>query len=78
MIDKVVPDLNRMFGNRDWTWVQDGARPHTSKVALNHLAEVFPHVIPKEDWPPNSPDLSPTEYANGYVHSEVQAKNLPP
>ena len=74
MIDKVIPDINKMLGKKDWTWVQDGAKPHIAKVTLAHLRDNVPKFIPKEDWPANSPDISPIEYANGYVDSEVQAK----
>ena len=74
MVDKVVPDLNKIFGKIKWTWLQDGARPHIAKATLAHLKEVIPKVIPKEDWPANSPDINPIEYAYGYVDSEVQAK----
>jgi len=74
MVDEVIPDLNKMFGKKKWTWVHDGAKPHIAKISQAHLKEVVPNLIPKEDWPANSPDLSPIEYANGYVDSEVQTK----
>ena len=74
MIDKVIPDINKMLGKKNWTWVQDGAKPHIAKVTLAHLRDNVPKFIPKEDWPANSPDINPIEYANGYVDSEVQAK----
>jgi transposase len=74
MIAQVIPDLNKMFGKTKWTWVQDGARPHIAKTTLDFLSKKVPSVLPKKDWPANSPDLSPIEYANGYVDSNVQAK----
>jgi transposase len=75
MIAQVIPDLKKMFGKKKWTWVQDGARPHIAKSTQEFLAKKVPAVLPKKDWPANSPDLSPIEYANGYVDSNVQAKN---
>src|SRR5688572_20858153 len=38
---------------------QDGARAHTSAVSRAWLNENIPNYI--ENWPPNSPDLSPIE-----------------
>ncbi len=74
MVDEVIPDLDHKLGNGKWIWVQDGARPHTSKLSMAHLRDVVPDLIPKEDWPPNSPDDNPAENVFGYVESEVQAK----
>lgn len=74
MIAQVIPDLKKMFGNSQWTWVQDGARPHIAKTTLKFLSEKVPSVLPKNDWPANSPDLNPIEHANGYVDSNVQAR----
>lgn len=74
MVDKVTSDLDKLFGHHNWTWVQDGARPHTSKATLEHLSRVMPHVLPKTDWPPNSPDDNPIENVFGYLDDKVQAK----
>ena len=38
---------------------QDGARAHISAVSRAWLNENIPNYI--ENWPPNSPDLSPIE-----------------
>jgi len=40
--------------NHEGMFQQDGARAHTSKATI-----AIKHYIPPEDWPPNSPDLSP-------------------
>jgi inhibitor of nuclear factor kappa-B kinase subunit alpha len=52
---------NDMFGN-DWTFQQDGARPHTHKKSQEWCAKHFPSFIGEKDWPPNSPDLNPLDY----------------
>jgi len=44
--------------NREGMLQQDGARAHTAKAWLDANIK---HYIPPEDWPPNSPDLSPIE-----------------
>lgn len=74
MVDKVVGDVDRLFGHHEWTWVQDGARPHTSKMTLAHLAQVVPDVLPRKDYPPNSPDENPAENAFGFLQANIQEK----
>lgn len=75
MVDKVIPDLNRLFKKGEWTWVQDGASPHTSKMTLSHLKSVVPDLFPTDDWPANSPDDNPAENVFGFTESEVNAKS---
>ena len=47
---------NKMLGN-NWTYQQDGARPHIHSLSRRWCADHFPTFIPKNRWPPNSPDL---------------------
>ena len=47
--------------NREGMFQQHGARAHTSKATIARLDANTKHYIPPEDWPPNSPDLSPIE-----------------
>jgi len=47
--------------NREGMFQQDGARAHTSKATITWPDANIKHYIPPEDWPPNSPDLSPIE-----------------
>jgi hypothetical protein len=51
-----------MLGN-NWTYQQDGARPHIYRLSQKWCADHFPAFISKERWPPNSPDLSPLDYS---------------
>lgn len=48
---------------------QDGARAHTSAVSRAWLNENIPNYI--ENWPPNSPDLSPIENLWSILSSSV-------
>jgi transposase len=52
---------NKVFGN-DWTFQQDGAKPHTHENSQSWCEEHFPSFISKDRWPPNSPDLNPLDY----------------
>lgn len=74
MIDQVIPDINKMFHGRRWTWVHDGAKPHTARKTMEHLKEVVPDIFPKKDWAPNSPDENPAENGFGFMDSLVQEK----
>ena len=52
---------NDMFGN-DWTFQQDGAKPHTHAKSQEWCTKNFPSFIDKNHWPSNSPDLNPLDY----------------
>lgn len=51
----------KMLGD-SWTYQQDGAKPHTHRLSQKWCADHFPSFIPKDRWPPNSPDLCPLDY----------------
>jgi hypothetical protein len=65
-INEVLPTAlksgNKMLGN-SWTYQQDGARPHTHHLSEKWCVDHFPTFIPKNHWPPNSPDLCPLDYS---------------
>jgi transposase len=64
-INEVLP-IALKFGNKmlgsNWTYQQDGARPHTHHLTQKWCADHFPEFISKTRWPPNSPDLCPLDY----------------
>ena len=49
----LLPDCRRLYPNGDWVFQQDGAPAHTSKITF----------IRKDEWPPQSPDCNPMDYA---------------
>ncbi|CAF4693314.1 unnamed protein product, partial [Rotaria socialis] len=53
---------NRMLGD-DWTYQQEGAKPHIHKMVQKWCADHFPSFISKDRWPPNSLDLCPLDYS---------------
>ena len=42
---------------------QDGALAHRSRHTVAYLRSNVPEFIEPENWPPNSPDLDPVDYA---------------
>jgi len=67
-IEKVFPIVNR-DGNRligpNFTFQQDGAKPHTSKATIEAIKSMGFSLIGPDNWPPNSPDLNPLYYFFG-------------
>ena len=52
---------NDMFGD-DWTFQQDGAKPHIHEKSQEWCAKNCPSFIDWDHWPPNSSDLNPLDY----------------
>lgn len=71
---------NKLLGN-DWTFQQDGARPHIHHLTQKWCRDHFPSFINKDRWPPNSPDLNPLDYciwdelANGMNWDQISTKS---
>lgn len=43
---------NQLFAdNNHWTYVNDGASPHTSNLAQNYMYQHFPNFLDKYEWP---------------------------
>jgi len=42
---------------------KDGAPAHRSRHTVAYLRSNVPEFIEQENWPPNSPDLNPVDYA---------------
>ena len=63
LMKKIIPQMDRRTGGKEYLFMQDGARAHTAKLTLEklgkqkHLKLLQPH-----EWPPNSPDLNPVDF----------------
>jgi len=85
--EEVFPDIQGRIGDAAWnmaTWMQDGARLHTSHDAMAFLDAYFgPRILSDkairgQPWAPNSPDLSPCDF---FLHGHMKAniyRGIPP
>lgn len=66
--------------NSEGSFQQDGARAHTSRASDEWLNTNINGYISPEDWPPNSPDLSPIENVwsimSATVYADPEPQNL--
>jgi hypothetical protein len=65
--DQLLPFYQKegyeLFGHKDWGLQQDGASSHTDAKVQQWCRNHFKFFIPKERWPPNSPELNPLDYS---------------
>jgi hypothetical protein len=54
---------DRLFGHTKWGFQQDGASAHTSNKSQLWCENHFEWYVPKNRWPPNSPELNPVDYS---------------
>ena len=67
----LIPWAHTIFGDDEWTFQQDGAPAHKARETQDFLRDNCPDVITVDthwrtangEWPPNSPDLNPMDYA---------------
>ena len=61
--DSLLPDFRRLYPENDFVFQQDSAPSHASRVTQQHLQDVTPSFITKDEWPPQSPDCNPLDYS---------------
>ena len=60
---KLLPDCSKLYCNNIFIFQQDGAPSHTSHATQSFLTNNVPNFIAKNEWPPQSPDCNPMDYA---------------
>ena len=70
----VKPWLNQAYPDGNYIWQQDSAPGHMAALTQNWCKNHLPDFIPKDLWPPSSPDLNPLDYAVwGYIEPNIDS-----
>ena len=70
--DNLIPAVEAMYPNKDFTFVQDSAPSHRANQVQNFLKQKLKsRFVKNTDWPPKSPDCNPLDY---YFWDRVQEK----
>jgi hypothetical protein len=77
VVDSDLTATKLFHKNSEGLFQQDGARAHTSRASIEWLNTNINGYISPEDWPPNSPDLSPIENVWSIMATTVYADPEP-
>ena len=70
--DDLIPAVEAMYPNKDFTFVQDSAPSHRANQVQNFLKQKLKsRFVKNTDWPPKLPDCNPLDY---YFWDRVQEK----
>ena len=61
LLPRLIEDCKSVLPS-GFIFQQDGAPAHTARLAQGFIATNCSEFIGKDEWPPNSPDLSPLDY----------------
>lgn len=67
----LIPYGNVFYGGKNWTLLQDNARPHIGKEIVNWMTKKIPKIV---NMPPYSPELNPIEHIWALMKKEVEKK----
>ena len=59
----LLSDIRAICRHYRWTLQQDGAPVHTARTTMDYLKKEHINFIEPHMWPPNSPDITPLDYA---------------
>ena len=60
---ELFQEINRLVGNKNWTFIQDSAPSHRSNLVQEFLKDQLKsRFVKSSEWPPASPDCSPLDY----------------
>ena len=63
LLASTIPEMDRLTGYQPYVFMQDGAQSHTANETVRFLDQQrYLTLLQPNMWPPNSPDLNPTDY----------------
>lgn len=83
--DVLIPWMEQHYSLDQVVLVQDSAPAHTAQAVQDLLKRKIPKFVPKEKWPPHSPDLNPCDFwlwgvveekANDHHHDSVASLKM--
>ena len=75
ILDKEISGAGQnLLGTRSWTFQQDSAPAHASKISQSWFLTRNIDFISKNELPPSSPDLNPMDYSVWY---NLEARDVP-
>ncbi len=63
LVDQVMPWIKAEYGDTHFTFQQDGAPAHGSRLVQEWCKTNFPDFWDKWMWPPSSPDLNVMDFS---------------
>jgi hypothetical protein len=60
----LLPEPQKLYGDEYYCFQQDGAPSHTANIVQRWCEDNLTDFIPKDEWPPSSPDLNPLDFSN--------------
>lgn len=68
-----LPAIKNLYGEEYYCFQQDGAPSHSAKIVQDWCNENLTDFIPKDEWPPSSPDLNPLDFCIwGYMLQQLK------
>jgi hypothetical protein len=68
----LLPEAQTLNGDEYYCFQQDGAPSHTANIIQRWCEENLTDIIPKDEWPPSSPDLNSLNFSIwGYIPGQL-------
>ena len=61
LLSNLIKDCRHLLSD-NFIFQQDDTPAHTAALAQDRIKKKCPSFVGKNEWPPNSPDLSPLDY----------------
>jgi transposase InsO family protein len=69
----LLPEAQTLHGDEYYCFQQDGATSHIANIVQRWCVDFFTDFIPKDEWPPSSPDLNLLNfYIWGYMLGQLR------